>query len=83
MRSLAGARRSAVIATVTTAMVRRSMNPMTRRIVIKPIQQRVIDGSILLLLRDMIGGKGSLLKLHSNIVNTMLQITLQITYVIV
>ena len=34
-----GAKRSAVMATVTAAIVRRSITPMTRRIVIKPAQQ--------------------------------------------
>lgn len=39
-RSLAGTRRSAVMAAATTAMARRSMTPMTRRIAIRPKQQR-------------------------------------------
>ena len=38
-RSLAGARRSPVMAAVTIAIVRRSMTPMTRRIAIRPAQQ--------------------------------------------
>ena len=38
-RSPAGARRSTVMAAVTTAIARRSMTPMTRRIAIRPAQQ--------------------------------------------
>src|SRR5713101_4042159 len=38
-RSPAGARRSTVMPAATTAMARRSMTPMTRRIAIRPAQQ--------------------------------------------
>src|SRR5216683_2261196 len=38
-RSPAGARRSTVIAAATTAIARRSMTPMTRRIAMRPTQQ--------------------------------------------
>ena len=38
-RSPAGARRSTVMAAATTAIARRSMTPMTRRITIRPAQQ--------------------------------------------
>jgi hypothetical protein len=38
-RSPAGARRSTVMAAVTTAIARRSMTPMTRRIAVRPAQQ--------------------------------------------
>jgi len=38
-RSPAGARRSTVMAAATTAIARRSMTPMTRRIAIRPAQQ--------------------------------------------
>src|SRR6266436_990349 len=37
-RSPAGARRSTVMAAATTAIARRSMTPMTRRIAIRPTQ---------------------------------------------
>ena len=40
-RSAAGARRSMVIAAATAAITRRSMIPMTRRIAIRPTQQRL------------------------------------------
>jgi len=40
MRAPAGARRSAATATVTAAITRRSMTPMTRRIAIRPAQQK-------------------------------------------
>jgi hypothetical protein len=38
-RSPAGARRSTVMAAVTTAIACRSMTPMTRRIAVRPAQQ--------------------------------------------
>jgi hypothetical protein len=38
-RSPAGARRSTVMAAVTTAIARRSMTPITRRIAVRPAQQ--------------------------------------------
>jgi hypothetical protein len=40
-RSPAGARRSTVMAAVTSAITPRSMTPMTRRIAIRPAQQRL------------------------------------------